>query len=97
VLRLVAGDEEREWLDSAAGPECWDRILFSAKESVFKAWFPLAGRWLGFKDALVTFDPDTGSFAARLLVPGPVTRFDGRFTVRDGLVLTAVAVVRAEA
>ena len=30
---------------------CWDRLLFSAKEAVYKAWFPLAGRWLGFEDA----------------------------------------------
>jgi len=28
------------------GPS-WDRLLFSAKESVYKAWFPLTGRWLG--------------------------------------------------
>ena len=27
-----------------------DRLLFSAKEAIFKAWFPLTGRWLGFDD-----------------------------------------------
>ena len=54
----------------------WDRLLFSTKESVYKAWFPLAERWLGFEDARVTIDRDRGSFAARLLVPGP--RLDGR-------------------
>ena len=26
----------------------WDRLLFSAKESVYKAWFPLTLRWLDF-------------------------------------------------
>ena len=36
----------------ASSPTCaWDKILFSAKESVYKAWFPLTGRWLGFEDA----------------------------------------------
>ena len=45
---------------------CWDRLLFSAKESVYKAWFPLTGRWLGFEDADVTITPD-GTFTARLL------------------------------
>jgi 4'-phosphopantetheinyl transferase EntD len=24
----------------------WDRLLFSAKEAVYKAWFPLVGEWL---------------------------------------------------
>jgi 4'-phosphopantetheinyl transferase EntD len=75
----------------------WDRLLFSAKESVYKAWFPLAGRWLGFEDATLTVDVEAGAFAARLLVPGPrrdgreVTGFSGRWLVRDGLVLTAIA------
>lgn len=74
---------------------CWDRLLFSAKESVYKAWFPLTGRWLDFSEADIVVDPD-GTFAARLLVPGPVlggtevTTFPGRFLVDGGLVLTAV-------
>jgi len=49
----------------------WDRLLFSAKESVYKAWFPLAKRWLGFEDAVLDIDPAVGTFDARLLVPGP--------------------------
>ncbi|HEX6873542.1 MAG TPA: 4'-phosphopantetheinyl transferase, partial [Micromonosporaceae bacterium] len=68
------------------------------KESVFKAWFPLARRWLGFEDAVVTFDRAAANFAARLLVPGPsldggavLTGFAGRFLVGRGLVLTAIA------
>jgi enterobactin synthetase component D / holo-[acyl-carrier protein] synthase len=83
----------------AAGPPgiCWDRLLFSAKESVYKAWFPLTRRWLGFRDADVTID-ERGTFSARLLVPpGSVTGsqlagFAGRWLVREGLILTAVAV-----
>ncbi|HEY3970344.1 MAG TPA: 4'-phosphopantetheinyl transferase superfamily protein [Solirubrobacteraceae bacterium] len=76
----------------------WDRLLFSAKESVYKAWFPLAKRWLGFEDARVTFDPSTRAFTARLLVSGPVlsgrplSGFSGTWMVSDGLVVTAIAV-----
>lgn len=78
----------------------WDRLLFSAKESVYKAWFPLARRWLGFEDAELTIDPGARRFSARLLVAGPrldgteVGGFEGRWLVRDGLVLTAIAVSR---
>lgn len=78
---------------------CWDRLLFSAKESVFKAWFPLTGRWLGFEDAAVTFDEQACTFRAQLLVPGPrrdgaspLTTFSGRWLVRRELVITTVAV-----
>ena len=38
----------------------WDRLVFSAKESVYKAWFPVARRWLGFGEASVAFVPDEG-------------------------------------
>lgn len=81
----------------AAGP-CWDRILFSAKESVYKAWFPLTRRWLSFEEAAVTISPADGAFTARLLVPGPVVgsrplrAFEGRWLVRQGLILTVITV-----
>jgi 4'-phosphopantetheinyl transferase EntD len=101
VLRDIALPEEREMLLALARQEpgpSWDRLLFSAKESVYKAWFPLAGRWLGFEDAKVTIDRERRSFSARLLVPGPVLGgrevrgFSGRWLVGDGIVLAAIAV-----
>ncbi|MFI5688955.1 4'-phosphopantetheinyl transferase [Streptomyces sp. NPDC051636] len=98
-LDIVALPEERTRLSDLAArrPEiCWDRLLFSAKESVYKAWFPLTNRWLDLEEASVTIDPDAGTFRARLLVAGPVIAgaplpgFDGRWLVRNGLVLTAI-------
>jgi 4'-phosphopantetheinyl transferase EntD len=76
----------------------WGRVLFSAKESLYKAWYPLTGRWLGFDDARLTIDP-AGTFAARLLIDGarfdgkpPLTELCGRFLIAHGLVATAVTV-----
>jgi len=103
VRAMIAREEEVRMLDELAerAPAVhWDRLLFSAKEATYKAWFPLTGRWLGFEDASVTLDPDRGSFVARLLVPGPVVdgaqvaEFAGRWLVRGGLVITAVAQTR---
>ncbi len=77
----------------------WDRLLFSAKESVYKAWFPLTHRRLGFADASLTIDPVAATFAARIHVPGTrrdggpeLTLLHGRYLVADGLVLTAVTI-----
>jgi 4'-phosphopantetheinyl transferase EntD len=101
VLGAVSSAPERERLAAlaAAAPGThWDRMLFSAKESVYKAWFPLTGRWLGFEDASVTLDPERGTFTARLLVDGPyvnggrLTSFSGRWLVDRGLIVTIVAV-----
>lgn len=105
LLPDVARPEERERLAELARAEPgvhWDRLLFSAKESVYKAWFPLAERWLGFEDASLELDPAGRRFRARLLVPGPslggaeLRGFEGRWLVADGLVLTAIALERAE-
>jgi len=101
VLGAIAVAQEHAWLPelSAAAPGVsWDRLLFCAKEAVYKAWFPLTQRWLGFEQAAVTVEPDAGTFSASLLVPGPVlggrplTGFAGRWLVRDGLILAAIAV-----
>ncbi|HUZ52763.1 MAG TPA: 4'-phosphopantetheinyl transferase superfamily protein [Streptosporangiaceae bacterium] len=100
VLSVVASDSERSALAVLAAQcpgICWERILFSAKESVFKAWFPATGRWLGFTGAEVIIDL-AGTFAASLLVPGPVvggsplTTYHGRWVVERGLIATAVVV-----
>jgi 4'-phosphopantetheinyl transferase EntD len=102
VLETIATPPERAWLQRRDGDRsgvCWDRLLFSAKESTYKAWFPLTRRWLGFEEAVVTPDPATGTFTARLCVPGPVvdgralTGFTGRWIVSHGLVVTAIAVL----
>ncbi|MCP3822750.1 4'-phosphopantetheinyl transferase superfamily protein [Streptomyces sp. A3M-1-3] len=101
VLRLVTRAEERPRLLALAAryPEVhWDRLVFSAKESTYKAWFPLTGRWLDFEEAVITLDPEAGTFTARLLVPGPAVigvalpGFSGRWLVRNGLLVTAIAV-----
>ncbi|MFD7167405.1 4'-phosphopantetheinyl transferase family protein [Streptomyces violascens] len=101
---LVTVPEERAWLSELGvrRPEVsWDRLVFSAKESVYKAWFPLTGRWLDFDQAVVTVDPDRGTFYARLLVPGPeiggsrIRGFDGGWIQRNGILVTAIALTQS--
>lgn len=48
----------------------WDRLLFSIKESVYRAWFPLSRSWLDFDEARVTFHPCRQSFVVQLLGAG---------------------------
>jgi 4'-phosphopantetheinyl transferase EntD len=100
VVRTIALPAELRMLTRLSATEprvCWDRVLFCAKESVYKAWFPLTRRWLGCHDAEIALDA-LGGFVARLLVPGPRIdgrcrqEFEGRYLIRDGLVVTAIAV-----
>lgn len=109
ILEAVSLPEERADLARLAGAVPgvpWDRLLFSAKESVYKVWFPLARRPLGFDQARLRFTPGPGaagpvhgSFSARLLVPVPPGFAEavggvvlrGRWLVGEGMVLTALA------
>ena len=99
VLDAVSFAQERAWIARFAEDEpevAWDRLLFCAKEAVYKAWFPLARRWLGFDEAVVSVDPVAGTFEAELKVVGPevhgalLTGFSGRWAVREALILTAI-------
>lgn len=96
--QIAFGCELEMVADHGAGV-CLDRLLFSAKEAVYKAWFPLARRWLGFEDVEMTMDLRASAFCARLLVPGPVvdgarlTRLHGRWCIEDGIVAAAVVVI----
>ncbi|MFI0467363.1 4'-phosphopantetheinyl transferase [Saccharopolyspora sp. 5N102] len=104
VLNVVSLEAERADLAllSAARPDThWDRILFSCKETVYKAWYPITGRWLGFEDARIELG--TGTFTAHLRKEGaelagrPLTAFTGRWLVRDGFVVSAIAATRSNA
>ncbi|TLH64882.1 4'-phosphopantetheinyl transferase PptT [Mycolicibacterium aubagnense] len=101
VLGAIALPAEQSVIGTLDGDLHWDRILFCAKEATYKAWFPLTHRWLGFEDAHITFELDatgsSGTFLSRILIDPaaesgpPLTELPGRFTVSNGLVLTAIS------
>ncbi|GGW73017.1 4'-phosphopantetheinyl transferase family protein [Streptomyces xantholiticus] len=101
VVALPAEQDQLALLGARRPTVHWERLLFSAKESVFKTWYPLTGRELDFHEAHVTVDLASGTFSARLLVPGPViggrrlSSFTGRWAADGGLVMTAIALPAA--
>jgi 4'-phosphopantetheinyl transferase EntD len=101
VFRRVVMDHERAWLPDLIGTDSavsWDRLLFSAKEATFKAWYPLTRMWLEFTEVLITFDLTHQTFDARLPASAAagtcLSRFTGRWLASDELVVTAIAVTR---
>ncbi|MEV0598811.1 4'-phosphopantetheinyl transferase superfamily protein [Streptomyces sp. NPDC050315] len=108
VLDVIALAEERDRLKRLQDdiPEVhWDRLLFSAKESVFKTWYPLTHRELDFDQARIEVAPapdapTTGTFTAHLLIPAPTLNghrlhtFTGNWLSHAGLLTTAITVRR---
>lgn len=66
AARLVCTPSEMAWVGDAGGTHR-GTMLFSAKEAVFKALFPIERVWLGFGDAELEWQPERCAFEARLL------------------------------
>ena len=97
LLEEVAGAAERARLSelSVARPGVpWGRVLFCAKEAVYKAWYPRTGQRPGLRSMAVQISA-AGAFTATLppatLPPASLT---GRWLVSRGLIVTAVSVPR---
>jgi 4'-phosphopantetheinyl transferase EntD len=96
VADMVCTEDELRWC-AAMEDDHWGVLIFSAKESIYKAWFPVAQRWLDYRDAELTIDPEAGRFSARILLPVepdvfPWNPLEGRFALGEERVFTAVTV-----
>lgn len=94
IVDLIVRDTEKPQISRlrSAGIPYADRIIFCAKETVYKTWFPMTQRWLGFEQAEIDVRED-GTFIAYLLVrPTPVPFISGRWVIEDGFVITAAVV-----
>ena len=73
--------------------------IFSAKESVYKAWYPLVDTLLGFLDVEIGFDPGGDGFRVAFREPVRAAAalslgsWRGRMAGGDGRICTSVTVV----
>jgi len=88
-IMLAAEQRHVDALDSSIP---WEAVVFSAKEALYKACYPLVRRWIDFHDVEVRLDP-AGRFEVEwkieLELPRPIS---GRFCRDDGRVLAVVVV-----
>ncbi len=101
VRKMVVLPAENSQLTALAAGHpsvAWDRLLFSAKEAVFKAWFPDTRIELDFTDVQIAFDgADHFSFAVRdprgttrSVSSPPVWTGVGHARIEGDLLVTAV-------
>lgn len=75
----------------------WAKIIFSAKESFYKAYFQITEEYLDYLEAEFAIEPESKSISCRLLKPPPVSdlegrTFQGRYKIADGHIFTAFAI-----
>lgn len=101
VLGAVTSAAERTSLGrlrKAAPGTSWDRLLFCAKESLFKLWYPMTRRELAFDEAQVDLRlPQPwarhGEFQPRLTATAPpigMDRLQGRWLNSRGLLVCGI-------
>jgi 4'-phosphopantetheinyl transferase EntD len=80
----------------------WSKVAFSAKESFYKAYVPVARTFLDFHDVALSFRPDAhfdqGRFTAKILNPARArlapAGFEGAWIAFDGRIHTGVTLPR---
>lgn len=94
---VICTPHEQRWLANRSVCERGRlaRLIFSAKESVYKAQYPLTGTVLEFHDVGLDIEPELGRFTATLLRDAGEgffagTRIAGRFGSLAGTLVTAV-------
>lgn len=91
VLERIASPDEIERLGRSGDPLRQGRLLFCAKEALYKAQYPTTGRFLGFHDVAVELDVESGAFTARTIGAAAeqvdLSTLRGIVIVRDGYVI----------
>lgn len=91
LWRRVCTPKERDWLHELSAPGLTGKIVFSAKEAVYKCQYPISNQFLGFHAVEVELGEDSfravfQQEAGEFQVGDVIT---GRYVVEEGLVATA--------
>ena len=97
ISRHVCVDSEIEWLESLPTKQANRslRIIFSAKESIFKCLYPSTKTYLSFKDAAVSVNEIEKKFSFIIFksFPGVIQQgfhHHGRYSEIDKMLMTSV-------
>ncbi len=75
-----------------------DRLIFSAKESLYKCYYPMLQRYFGFHAVALAFDTERQTFdftpTPRCDFTFPALRFHGRYRIGDDHLVTACFLTR---
>lgn len=93
LCHTIATPDEIRMLTTLPGEWPWDTLLFSAKESFYKAWFPLTRKVLEFHDVRVDIEPMAERFGIQILKKEyPPLNIIGRFVFTEDMIWTSATV-----
>ena len=94
VLRRISNVQEQEWVENVGGTlfQHPGKVLFSAKEATYKAWYPITQEWLGFKEVLINFHDQGNTFTVHIQKNGPIREMHGKYTISKDVIVTAIEI-----
>lgn len=103
IKSLICRKSEEQWVSGVSKPDCvdWAKIIFSAKESVYKCLFPLKNIYMDFREVEIEFDLENNEFFINLFNL-EIARFvesytmTGRFSHTNEYVYTSVELHRVK-
>jgi 4'-phosphopantetheinyl transferase EntD len=100
VLRLICLPFEQTWLEQTDDPLQFAKLIFSAKESIFKCIWPTLRHFVDFQDIGICIDINAGTFApvqwANNLPATVIRSITGRYLLQDGWILTTACMPSLE-
>ena len=107
VAEMICTEAERNRLARLSGLPAglWAMLVFCAKESTYKCFYPVARMHLDFHDVEIDPDPKAGTFTARVLrargtaggaADPPIRSMRGRFAWTDAHVFAGVTLTASE-
>lgn len=96
IERIVCTAEESRWLDACGGSSELRarrvKLVFGAKEAVYKAFYPKVRVFWGFHDVTLEIDEAEGRIEARLPTSADRPRAEGAFVRAHGALVSAFVI-----
>jgi len=92
LLAMICRPTERKWLQETGQALATAKLIFSAKESIYKCIWPTIRHFVNFQDIGIRLDTDAGAFVpvewADNLPDALIGPIAGRYRVKNGWILT---------
>jgi len=100
TLNLICRAPEQSWLQHTDDKLQFAKLIFSAKESIFKCIWPTIRHFVDFQDIGIQIDINANTFAPvewADSLPAPlIASISGRYLLRNGWIMTTASLPRQE-
>lgn len=84
LIPVICNSSERDWVKKQSDAGLAAKLIFSAKEAVYKAQYPLTGKVIGFDEVTLVITGDRFAVMSDLMLPD----LRGSILIQHGLIIS---------